>query len=67
MATIPEQKKHMKNYMEGKTSPIPSISKTFDGDESHGNRIGVNNFRNHVKNPMFYISVKQWIGYVIVA
>jgi hypothetical protein len=44
--------------MEGKTSPIASISEKIDGDESHVNRIGVNNFRNPVKNPPFYISVK---------
>jgi hypothetical protein len=44
--------------MEGKTSPIDSISKKNDGDESHVYRIGVNNFRILFKNPLFYISVK---------
>jgi hypothetical protein len=58
MVTIPEQQQHLKNYMEGKTSPVASISEELGEDEPHVNRIGVNNFRNPVKNPPFYISVK---------
>jgi hypothetical protein len=53
MVTIPEQQQHSKNYMEGKTSPITSISEKLDGDESYVNRIGVNNFRNPVKILIF--------------
>jgi hypothetical protein len=62
MVIAPEQQQHLKNYMEGKTSPIASISKKLNGDESHVNRIGVNNFRNSVKNSPFHISVKNRIG-----
>jgi hypothetical protein len=58
MVTIPEQQQHLKNYMEGKTSTIASLSEKHDGDDSHVNKLGVNNFRNSVKNPPFYISVK---------
>ena len=44
--------------MEGKTSSIASLSEKHDGDELHVNKLGVNNFRNSVKNPPFYICVK---------
>lgn len=46
MVTIPEQRQHLKNYMEGKTSTISSLSKNHDGYELHANKLGVNNFRN---------------------
>jgi hypothetical protein len=58
MVIVPEQQQHLKNYMEGKTSHVASISEELGEDEPHVNRIGVNNFRNPVKNPPFYISVK---------
>jgi hypothetical protein len=44
--------------MEGKTSSIASLSEKHDGDELHVNKLGVNNFRNFVKDLHFYISVK---------
>jgi hypothetical protein len=34
MVIAPEQQQHLKNYMEGKTSPITSISEKLDGEES---------------------------------
>jgi hypothetical protein len=58
MVTQPEQQQHLKNYMEGKTSPIASISEKTYGDEADVNKICVNKFRNPVKNHPFYISVK---------
>jgi hypothetical protein len=57
MVIVPEQKQHPKNYMEGKNSTIASLYENFDGDYSHVNKLGVNNFRNYVKYPPFYISV----------
>jgi hypothetical protein len=59
MVTILEQQQHPKNYIESKNSPISSISEKTNGDESHVNRIGVNNFRNRVKNPL-YIFCKNY-------
>jgi hypothetical protein len=44
--------------MEGKTYTITSLSEKHDEDDSHENKLGVNNFINSVKNPPFYISVK---------
>jgi hypothetical protein len=58
MGIIPEQQKHLKNYMEGKNSIIDNLSKKRFGDELPINKLGVNNFRNSVKNHSFYISVK---------
>jgi hypothetical protein len=57
MVIVPEQKQHPKNYMEGKNSTIASLYENYDGDYSHVNKLGVNNFRNSVKYPPFYISV----------
>jgi hypothetical protein len=34
------------------------IFEKHDGDDSHVNRVGVNHFRNPVKSPPFYISIK---------
>jgi hypothetical protein len=44
--------------MEGKTSIIASLTEDYDEEESHVNRIGVNNFRRSVNYPRFDISVK---------
>jgi hypothetical protein len=54
MVFIPEQRKHLKNFMEGKASTIANL---FEED-STVNKIGINNFRHPVKNPPFFISVK---------
>jgi ribonuclease HI len=43
--------------MEGKTSNIANLTEDYDEEESHVNRIGVNNFRRSVNYPPFYIYV----------
>jgi hypothetical protein len=55
---IPEQQKHLKNFMEGKSSTIANLSKEAKEEDYIVNKVGVNNFRHHVKNPPFFISVK---------
>jgi hypothetical protein len=57
MVVVPEQQQHLKFFMEGKTSSVASLSENLDEEDSHVNRLGVNNFKNYVKNPPFYISV----------
>jgi hypothetical protein len=58
MVVIPEQQKHLKNFMEGKASTIANLSEEAKEEDSTVNKIGVNNFRHPVKNPPFFISVK---------
>jgi hypothetical protein len=58
MVFIPKQHKHLKDFMEGKISTIANLFEDSKEEDSTINRIGVNNFRNPVKNPPFYISVK---------
>jgi ribonuclease HI len=58
MVVIPEQQKHLKNFMEGNISTISNLFEESKEEDSTVNKIGVNNFRNPVKNPPFYISVK---------
>jgi len=58
MVVVPEQQQHLKFFMEGKTSSVGSLFKNLDEYDSYVNRLGVNNFKNSVKNPPFYISVK---------
>jgi ribonuclease HI len=57
MVTVPEQQQHLRDFMEGKTSNIANLTEDYDEEESHVNRIGVNNFRRSVNYPPFYISV----------
>jgi hypothetical protein len=58
MVFIPEQQKHLKDFMEGNISTIANLFEDSKEEDSIVNRIGVNNFRNPVKIPHFYISVK---------
>jgi ribonuclease HI len=58
MVVIPEQKKHLNNFMEGKVSTIDNIFEESKEEDSNVNKIGVNNFRKPVKNTCFYIFVK---------
>jgi hypothetical protein len=58
IVVIPEQQNHLKNFMEGKISIIANLFEESKEEESTVNNIGVNNFRNPVKNPPFYISEK---------
>jgi hypothetical protein len=58
MVFIPEQQKHLKIFIEGKISTIVNLFEESKEEDSTVNKIGVNNFRNPVTNPPFYISVK---------
>jgi hypothetical protein len=58
MVVIPEQYKHLNNFMEGKISTIDNLFEESKEKDSTVNKISVNNFRNPIKNPLFYISVK---------
>jgi hypothetical protein len=44
--------------MEGKISTIANLFEESKEEDSTVNKIGVNNFRNLVKKPLLYISVK---------
>jgi hypothetical protein len=57
MVSIPEQQKHLKDFMEGKTSTVANLSEEVDEEDSTVNKVGVNNFRDSVKNPPFFISI----------
>jgi hypothetical protein len=58
MVVIPEQQKHLRNFMEVKTSTIANIFEEEKEEDPIVNKIGVNNFRHLVKNPPFFIFVK---------
>jgi ribonuclease HI len=58
MVVVPEQHKHLKNFMEGNISTIANLFEESKEEDSTVNKIGVNNFRNPVKKTPFYISVK---------
>jgi hypothetical protein len=62
MVTVSEQQHNLKNYMECKNSSITSLPEKHDGDGLHLNKLGVNYFRNSVKTPPFYISIKIMNG-----
>jgi hypothetical protein len=57
MVVIPEQQQHLKIFMEGKISTVANLTENPEGDDSNVNKIGVNNFKNPVKYPPFYVSV----------
>jgi hypothetical protein len=55
---IPEQQRHLKQFMEGKDHVVANLSEEVNEEDSSVNKVGVHNFRYPVKNPPFYISVK---------
>jgi hypothetical protein len=60
MVIVPEQQQHLKIYMEGKTSSVASLFENLDEDDSHVNRLGVNNFKNSVKKSTFLYFCKYF-------
>jgi hypothetical protein len=58
MVIVLEQLKHLKNFMEGKTSTISNLTKEQDKEELYVNKLGVYNHRNPIKSPPFYVSMK---------
>jgi hypothetical protein len=58
IVAIPEQQKHLNNFMEGKVSTVANLFEDSKEEDSNVNKIGVNNFMKPVKNPPFYIYVK---------
>jgi isopentenyl diphosphate isomerase/L-lactate dehydrogenase-like FMN-dependent dehydrogenase len=58
MVVVPEQHKHLKNFMERKASIVANLSEEINEEDSSVNKVGVHNFRYPVKKPQFYISVK---------
>jgi hypothetical protein len=57
MVVIPEQQKHLKQFMEGKDFIVANLSEEVDEEDSSVNKVGVHNFRYPVKKTPFYISV----------
>jgi hypothetical protein len=57
MVVIPEQQKHLKNFMEGKYSTVANLSEEVDEEDSTVNKVGVHNFRHSVKKTLFFIFV----------
>ena len=57
MVVVPEQQRHLKQFMEGKDF-VANLSKVVNEEHSSVNKVGVHNFRYPVKNLLFYIYVK---------
>jgi hypothetical protein len=58
MVFVPEQEQHIKKFMEGKISIVANLIENPEEDDSNVNKIGVNNFKNTVKYPPFYVFEK---------
>jgi hypothetical protein len=58
MVVVPEQQRHLKQFMELKYFVVSNLSEEVIEEDSSVNKVGVHNFRHPVKNPHFYISVK---------
>ena len=57
MVAVPEQRRHLKQFMEGKSSVVANLFEDVNEEYLFVNKLGVHNFRYPVKNPPFYISV----------
>jgi hypothetical protein len=57
MVVIPEQQRHLKQFMEGKYSVVSNLSEKVNEEDSLVNKVGVHNFIYPIKNLPFYISV----------
>jgi hypothetical protein len=60
MVVIPEQKKHLKNFMEGKVSTIANHFEESKEEDSNVNKIGVNNVRKPIKKFPFLYFCKNY-------
>jgi hypothetical protein len=58
MVVVPEQQRHLKQFMEGNVSIVANIFEEVNEEDSSVNKVGVHNFRYPVKNLLFYIYVK---------
>jgi len=58
MVTVPKQERHMKDFMEDRTSRIASLSEEPSEEEMYVNKVVVNHPRIYFKNPPFYVSLK---------
>jgi hypothetical protein len=58
MVVVPEQQMHLKQFMEGKSSIVASLSEEVDAEDLSVNKVGAHSFRYPIKNPPFFISVK---------
>jgi hypothetical protein len=56
MVVVPEQKKHLKIFMEGKDSIVANLSEEVDEEYSTVNKVGVHNFRHPIKKTPYFIS-----------
>jgi hypothetical protein len=54
MVTVPEQQRHLKEFMKGKTSTIASLFEEQSEEEMYINKVVVHNPRSYVKNPPMY-------------
>jgi hypothetical protein len=55
MVVVPENQKHLKNFMEGKSSIVANLSEEVNEEDSTVNKVGVHNFRHPIKNPPFFL------------
>jgi len=53
MVIVPEQQKHLKDFMEGKASIISGLTEQQNEEEMYINKLGVYNNRNHVNILIF--------------
>jgi hypothetical protein len=53
MVVIPEQQRHLKQFMEGKYFVIANLSEEVNEEDSSINKVCVHKFRYPVKNPPF--------------
>ena len=57
MVTILEKKRHLIEFMEGKTSTIASLYEEKSEEGMYINKVGVYNTMSYFKNPPFYVFV----------
>jgi len=58
MVTVPEQQKHLKEFMEGKTSIIVSLFEEPSEEGMYLNKVGVYITKSYAKNSLLYVSIK---------
>jgi UDP-galactopyranose mutase len=54
MVSIPEQQKHMKNFIEGKSSIVANLFEEVDEEDLSVNKVGVHNFRNKKHSILYF-------------
>jgi hypothetical protein len=61
MVVVPEQQRHLKQFMEGKDFVVSNLFEEVDEEDSFVNKVGVQNIRYPIKKKTFLYFCKDYV------